>query len=984
MNNHIKLLWALLLFNTLFSSSLLSQDKLIVTVKDGNDATIANASVTIGEQVETLSTNENGEFVLEGAVTDLILIEADGFESKLTDFSSVVASNNLIILTDKKVHLPFASLPKRHLTAAVTNIDVPRILKYDQHKSVGQALNGRVSGMLGAFDIRGIGGFPLIVVDGVPRSAADLNMQQIDQITVLKDLSSAMMYGSQANNGVILISTKRGKPLKKEIKFTMERGLKRAISYPDFLEAADYMELYNEARENDGLLPLYSTTDISNTRSGEDPVRYPDEDYYNDNYLNDYNSFTHVVGEASGGNEIANYYLNLGWDQENSFLKLGEGDNEVNNRLNLQGNIGYKINDFIAFRFDGSILFDFYNGPRYSNNDFWKLSSTLLPNYAPLLIPSDLVEDEDLLAGAYLYDNKYLFGGTSEYQTNIYGELTRNGLSSYSGRFLNLNPGLDFNLDFITPGLSANVNVYLNMFNWFTTELANSYKIYQIEYQPIGTVISPIGQDVRQDNMSVDNVYFDRRNVIYGNLNYKRVFNNDHSINSTALAYSDSYSLENQDQPIKNLHFGLRGNYAYKNRYFAELTGTFAVSGKLLGGNHPTAFSPGIGLGWILTEESFMMDNQWMDYLKIRANWANLNTDRNMGYFYYEDRYSRGGTFNFGHGSYSNNESLITNGNPDLGWEKVANTNIGIESMFMDYKLGVDLTYFYIKSYDLISRMTNSLPAYFAGNSYQNYESNQVQGIETNVNYNINFGELRLRIAGNLTYSVPKELIVDEIDYEEEYRKRTGKETDAIFGYVAMGLFQDQDDINKHAEQTFGVVNPGDIKYMDLNDDGIINEKDQQVIGNFRPRLGYGLNLTLEYKKFGFFALVHGTGGENRFFNNSYYWIYGERKYSEVVRNRWTPETAATATYPRLTTGGGSNNFRKSTYWLENNSRLNLQTVQLYYTLPEFNLLGTQEARIYLRAYNVFQISKTKEKNELNIGSAPQTRDFSIGLTATF
>ena len=249
-------------------------------------------------------------------------------------------------------------------------------------------------------------------------------------------------------------------------------------------------------------------------------------------------------------------------------------------------------------------------------------------------------------------------------------------------------------------------------------------------------------------------------------------------------------------------------------------------------------------LGWIMTEEDFMQNISLLDYLKIRASWALNHTDESVNYKLGRDYYTSGSSFSYSQGTYSNTGRNLLVGNPDLGWEKIMNYSLGFESMLFDYKLGVEGSYFYNKYYDVITRRTNALPGFFGNLPYENYGSYETKGVELGLNYNTTFGDLGISFGGNFVYSVPKVLATNELNYEESYRKITGKPTDAIFGLVALGLFKDQAEINNYnAVQTFGSVQPGDIKYQDLNMDGKIDDADQTIIGNSRARMEIGLNL---------------------------------------------------------------------------------------------------------------------------------------------
>jgi hypothetical protein len=304
--------------------------------------------------------------------------------------------------------------------------------------------------------------------------------------------------------------------------------------------------------------------------------------------------------------------------------------------------------------------------------------------------------------------------------------------------------------------------------------------------------------------------------------------------------------------------------------------------------------------------------------------------------------------------------------------------------MLFDYKLGIDISYFYNKSYDLITQRLQLLPVYYSSIPYENYGSDQVHGIDMGLNYNVNIGDIGIRLGGNMVYSIPKVLAMDELNYPDAYRSGIDKPTDAIFGFVDDGLFRDQTEIDNSPLQAFGPVQPGDIKYKDLNNDNVIDDNDQKMIGNSEARVGYGLTLNVIYKGFELFALATGQVGQDNIFNDPYYWVYGNSKYSEIVLDRWTPTTANSATYPRLSSKNNTNNFINSTFWLYKNNWFKLQTVQLTYTLQDINFAGLNEARFFVRGNNLLKISKIKDKTDLNIGSPPQMRAISIGLALQF
>jgi TonB-linked SusC/RagA family outer membrane protein len=983
---YIKILVALISLNLLFQVSSFGQKAVVVKDESGNP--VPGVSITIGEGSAPIFTNQSGEFPLKIDSRTPILIEAAGYEPQIVtaypavELASVVLTKASIQMSSKDaVRIPFGSFKKRQIPGAVTSFNPDEIIKYDRAKDFQELISGKIPGFFGSADNRGLGA-PLVVVDGVPRSGLDYNLQQIEQITVSKDLLTSMLYGGQANNGVIYITTKRGQPLKKNLNFTLESGMNKAISYPKFLNSSQYMTLYNEALRNDGLTEKYLQADIDANASGSDPIHYPNQDYYNSTFLKNFSSYSNVVGEASGGNDVAQYYLNIGWNRMTGILKPGEGGDEKKDRINVRGNVDYKLNEVLKLRFDAAVIFNIINQPRYTiaGTDFWTLSSTLYPNSAAALIPASLMLDETLLGAAKLVDGKYLLGGTSEYLTNIYGELTKNGPTQINNRLLEMNVGLDFDLKSITEGLSASLFFTYDLQNIFRTDIPNSYAVYQPIY--IGNTIDSWKKsnvDAKVNTMNLSDVTFARRNGLYGKVDYHKV-SGDHELTLNSFGYYDQLSMEGILQPLKHVNIGLRANYNFRQKYIVELAGL--VNGSIkLSESDKWGFAPGIGLGWIASEEDFLKGNSFVDYLKVRANLALTNNDELLTvYFPGHDFYTASSVFSYNNAAGSNTSYLLNLGNPNLRFEKRLNYNFGFEGLMLDRKLGVEASYFYYKTYDVITKRVNYIPTYFGSTFYENYGSYKNQGVELGLSYTENAGDVTVRFGTNFVYSVPKTLVIDELNYPEDYRKATGKPSDAMFGFVALGLFKDQTEINNYYPQTFGTVKPGDIKYEDLNGDKVIDDLDQKMIGNSHSRIEYSFNLSLKYKAFELFALATGQTGMSTYFNNPYYWVYGARKYSDVVLNRWTSATSATATYPRLTTLPNENNFRNSTYWLYKNNWFTLQTAQLSYTLP-VKIARIKEARFFLRGNNLMTISKIKDKSQLNIGTAPQTRFYSLGIS---
>jgi TonB-linked SusC/RagA family outer membrane protein len=768
-----------------------------------------------------------------------------------------------------------------------------------------------------------------------------------------------------------------------------EFGVSNPISYPEFLDAADYMTLYNEALMNDGLDPYYDSLTIANTRSGVDPVLYPDESYYNSTYLKDVSNSFNIQTEASGGNDVATYYVNFGWLRNGSLLKVGAGEKQSSNRINVNSNVNFKINRYMKMYLGGSVVYNFNKNPR---GDFWGNSATFHPDWYPVLIPSSLMKDSAMLAAARFVDGQYLLGGTSEYQTNIYGDLVFGGYNNRTKRNLNFKTALDLDLGFITKGLTANISLLFNLYDSFNTVQSNKYAVYEPDTirLPDGTdslIFIKHNEDVKQGDQSVTSSDFSRDVNLFGTLNYVRSFG-DHNVNLTALGYRAETQHNKELHMNKRLHFALQAMYNYKGKYLADLSGTLSGSSKL-GDKHRYGFSPSVALGWVASKEDFLLDNSAIDFLKFNASFGILNTDNYIDdYYLYETSFSTGGWYTYGNGLYKNRRRRVNYlKNPDLSWVKREEISAGFQ-LDMFNSVWVEANYLYSKLYDNVVQRKNYYPAITGGvYQYENYESEMRQGGSVAVTYHNEKHDFKYSIGMNLAYFVPKALKVEEPNYEVDYRYREGNPTDSRFGWVAEGFFRDSADIANHAVQTFGDVMPGDIKYKDLNGDGIIDNNDQKIIGYSSARLQYGVNLNLKYKALGLFLLGTGQTGQDVYFKDDYYWVFGNKKYSEEVLGRWTEQTASTATYPRLSSNYNANNFRNSTFWLYENNWFTLHTAQLTYTVSDrlkSNSLLKKGLQVYLRASNLFTISNIKDKTELNVGKAPKTRYYALGLKVTF
>ena len=921
---------------------------------------------------------------------------------------------------EEMIAMPFGSMSDRRITGAVDRIriaDYENILTDNSYKTY---LKDFAFGMFGTSDIRG--NDYVIMVDGLIRDGSSavsnftdmMNVEQIEDITILKDAASRMLYGAYADKGIIMIRTKRGKAGRKEINIRYESDFGIPVSYPEYLDAANYMILYNEARHNDGLDPMYSYEDIEAARSGADPLKYPNQDYYGSGeFLRDFKPQHKVSAEFLGGNKVAQYYLNLGYYNTSSILKLGEAKNQATNRFNIRGNVDVNVNKRIKITLDAAAIFNSYTGPNYNGANFWNLSTSERVNAYPFLIPIDRIRQEDAsiveeaFAQRSVIDGKYLVGGSSTFPQNIYGDMMLGGYSNTMDRMAQVNVGLDIDLGFITDGIRFKSYFASDNYNQYTTTQANSYAVYTPTVQDDGTVaISQVGVNNFVGTQKISGVAFYRRTGWTNALSYDRVFDDRHDVSVVLNSVMHNYKESGASYADRSANFGFRANYMYDGKYAVEYNSAYIGTSRFAK-PHRWGYAQSVGLGWVISENSFMKNVRWIDWMKLRATYSQTKTDIDTvlgSYYLYTNTYSTGNNYNYGDGAGQNTIMVTTIGNPDLGWIKRNDVNVGLEALMLDRSLSFEANWYYSERFDIPERRTATLPTHIGGSSfipYENYGSYSTSGLEFRLGWNRKFGDFRVGLTANVLYNTSNVIRKDEVNYGPgmEYRQAVGKSYTAIWGLEADGLYTQEeiDMINDPANTdvarpTFGTVHAGDVKYKDLNGDKVIDNEDMKVIGDSHPKFGYGLVIDLKWRNLGFMMYCYAQTGKSRLFQSSYYNVYGEMKYPAHLVNRWAynPEqgvdTRATATYPRLSTLQSENNFRASSYWIGSTDYFSIPDMQLTYNFGHrvLSALRLSGLAVYVKATDLVLVGPEADKLRLNVAAEPQYRNYCVGLTIKF
>ena len=908
------------------------------------------------------------------------------------------------------VNVAFRQTDARDVIVPVSSVNVRELMEKDYHTYSLDNMQALTAGYNGQLWNQGDA---LIMIDGVPRDASNVLPTEIEDITFLKGASAVVLYGSRAAKGVILITTKRGKIAPLKITARADYQLDAAKAFPKYLDAAEYMTLYNQALKNDGLATKFTDEDIYNTAAGTNPYRYPNQQFYTSDYVKRTKSRWDVTAEFEGGGKFAQFYTNISYYRIGDFINFGEGKNNFTDRLNVRGNIDLELAEWAHGWVNANAT---YYNQRNSNTDFWGGASTLRPNRVSPFIPVSLVEDMDPNSWALINNTKniivdpaglpggaYFLGATQEDRTNPFAAMYASGYNTWTSRQMQFDTGVKFDLASILKGLSFKTMFAVDYSTSYSTAINDKYDTFKVNWteydgkQAIGS-IEQLEEYKHTGTLEASNSAEKQTIAWNGQFDYVNSWG-AHNLHATLVANGYQQTISGEYHKVSNANLGLQASYNYAHKYYVDLAGNVIHSAKLAEG-HREAFSPSATLGWRLSEENFMKDIKWINDLRLTAGYTVLNQDLDIEEFYmYKNIFTATGTW---WGWSDANNSIQTSdsqrgGNEDLGFIKRKEFNVGLNGALYDNKVKFAINYFNTTTDGLLAQPDYIYPSYMHTYwpvstfvPYVNYGKNRRQGMDFSVMYNDKFGDVDFgaQFFGQTTTS--KNLKVAE-SVEYDYLHREGKYTDGLWGLECLGYYNSQDEINNaEARSSFGDVKPGDLKYKDQNGDGVIDSKDEIELGRWSAKFTGGLNLTLKYKNFTLFAMMTGQFGGKALKNDTYNWVYGERKYSEVVRGAWTAEKYANGeaiSYPRLTTQGGDNNFHASDYWMYSTDRVDLQRVQLTYDFDK-NIFGANSIvkglQVYASGSSLLTIAGERKHMELNVGSAPQTRNFTLGAKVQF
>lgn len=911
-------------------------------------------------------------------------------------------------LLDEVVIVGSGTQKKVSVTGAISSVKGAALKA--PSSSLTSSLAGRLAGVMvnttsgepgsaSEFYIRGISTFggrktPLILLDDVEISSTDLNnipTETIESFSILKDASATAIYGSRGANGVMLVTTKSGQEnTKTQINVTVENSFQSMMNFPKFVDGATWMELYNEGQRNRGATSLmYSQERIDNTRNKVNPYVYPDVNW-RDLLFKDMAMSQRANVNLQGGGSRVSYYMSLNVNHDSGLLdspQIYSFNNNINNlSYNFQNNLQVKVTPTTKIRLNMNAQIQNRKGPNYKTQDLFIMTHTANPIFFPATLPAQK-GDKHMRFGNAILSNATL-------RTNPYAHMA-SSFKQVDENMMHTTMRIDQTLDFVTKGLSANALIHFKNTSSqaFTRSIEPYY--YRITKWTPGTDqydMERLGTSGTEYIYTSDiSRYTERTITMQFQLDYKRQFGM-HNVGGMLMYMQRDFKRD--VLPNRNQGFSGRFTYDYGQRYLAEFNFGYNGTERLARADR-FEFFPAMSLGWVISNEAFFEPlRDKVDNLKVRASFGEVGSD-DLDYptnFVYIDQVSLdkiGWTTGDNFNTYKVGPQLERYAVQNACWERSQKLDVGIDlTLFRNWNIIFD--YFHEKRYNILMMraawpnmigFSNALP-------YSPIGEMSNQGYEVSTSYSTQIGKnLTIDFRGNFTYTKNKYVYIDEIWHEYPWQIKTGRPLSYQYGYVAEGLFGSQEEIDNHAKQELGSTPmPGDIKYRDLNGDGVINSYDQAFISELGkdPRIQYGFGVNLTYKKWDLGVFFNGSamrkinmnkdGGVHPFGAESH------NVFQYVAENRWTEENQNPhAQYPRLgiTNSETDNNRQNSTYWLRNGNFLRFKQLEVGYTF--------KYGRVYLTGDNIAVFSPFKEWDpELEWYKYPLQRTFNIGLQLNF
>ena len=851
-------------------------------------------------------------------------------------------------------------------------------------------VGGGIYGDNSEFLISARGQSPVAIVDGVERDLYSIDPEAIESVTIQKDALSNMFLGMRSSRGALIITTKNpdakgGFHLSLTGKFGISSALK---SGPNPLSAYQYAYLLNEALLNDGKSPLYTYDDFEAYRNGTSPYLHPDVNW-KDAIMNNSTTSQAYNLNVTGGGRVAQYFVSLGYYSENGLFKTSDANSYntnfkynrylITSKVNINVTDEFKVSMSLMGRIEEGNQPGGISGTGYSDllSNVWQT-----PNNAyPVLNPN----------GTY--------GGNASYTQNLYAQTTGSGYISSNTRDVVGTINLKYDFDKLVRGLSvgATGNISSQVRNAIVR--TKQAQVFQYSITQQGNEAYDKYGDVSSQTNSYRSV--STYQYMYGKMyvDWERQFGM-HGVK--ASLWGDTRTiLNNYDLPMIPSNIGQKVEYNYDNKYFAQAAVTESYYNRYDNGRRWGTFWA-VGLGWDISKEKFMEASK-IDQLKLRATYGHTgNGIDNAGYFSYLKRYNEDGGFLYSNGTSMSNGGSVSEisplANTLLTWEKGRKVNVGLDLTLLKNRLTLSADYYNDYYYDILQSRGKSIELLGIAYPAENIGKTRYYGLETQLSWQDHIGKVNYYVSANWSMEQNKRLFMDEQYVPYDYLKMTGQPTGTIYGLVATGFLTAKDIADGYPVMNgFNNIQAGDVKYKDMNGDGEINEFDRTVIGGDKPTCYFGIDLGFEWKGLEVTALIQGA--YNRDLYNSDrtllegFQVIGQsygQAYTNLL-NRWTPETAETATYPRLTAGGNMYNYGNnwnSSLFVQNGNYIRLKNATVSYKLPENfcrNYLGGLRVKIFVQGQNLLTWSRTRLQDpEVTFTSYPLQRTITTGINLNF
>lgn len=851
-------------------------------------------------------------------------------------------------------------------------------------------VGGGIYGDNSEFLISARGQSPVAIVDGVERDLYSIDPEAIESVTIQKDALSNMFLGMRSSRGALIITTKNpdakgGFHLSLTGKFGISSALK---SGPNPLSAYQYAYLLNEALLNDGKSPLYTYDDFEAYRNGTSPYLHPDVNW-KDAIMNNSTTSQAYNLNVTGGGRVAQYFVSLGYYSENGLFKTSDANSYntnfkynrylITSKVNINVTDEFKVSMSLMGRIEEGNQPGGISGTGYSDllSNVWQT-----PNNAyPVLNPN----------GTY--------GGNASYTQNLYAQTTGSGYISSNTRDVVGTINLKYDFDKLVRGLSvgATGNISSQVRNAIVR--TKQAQVFQYSITQQGNEAYDKYGDVSSQTNSYRSV--STYQYMYGKMyvDWERQFGM-HGVK--ASLWGDTRTiLNNYDLPMILSNIGQKVEYNYDNKYFAQAAVTESYYNRYDNGRRWGTFWA-VGLGWDISKEKFMEASK-IDQLKLRATYGHTgNGIDNAGYFSYLKRYNEDGGFWYSNGTSMSNGGSVSEisplANTLLTWEKGRKVNVGLDLTLLKNRLTLSADYYNDYYYDILQSRGKSIELLGIAYPSENIGKTRYYGLETQLSWQDHIGKVNYYVSANWSMEQNKRLFMDEQYVPYDYLKMTGQPTGTIYGLVATGFLTAKDIADGYPVMNgFNNIQAGDVKYKDMNGDGEINEFDRTVIGGDKPTCYFGIDLGFEWKGLEVTALIQGA--YNRDLYNSDrtllegFQVIGQsygQAYTNLL-NRWTPETAETATYPRLTAGGNMYNYGNnwnSSLFVQNGNYIRLKNATVSYKLPENfcrNYLGGLRVKIFVQGQNLLTWSRTRLQDpEVTFTSYPLQRTITTGINLNF